>query len=97
MLPGWGSVEPTEKEEKMEDIIRMSKRDVDMTSEQYEHILSIVRKFAFEATEKYEKGCAEHGGGLWEVPAEDILEMAIEEAIDQVVYLMTLRDKLKGG
>ena len=43
---------------------------------------------------KYMKGVKEHGGNLWEVPVEDLLENAIDEAIDQVVYLLTLKQCL---
>ena len=74
--------------------IRMkSKKYTDMTSEQYEHIMKLNQQFADEATEKYEKGCIEHGGGMWNMTKEELLDEAIQEAIDQVIYLMTLRDK----
>lgn len=41
---------------------------------------------------KYMRGQAEHGGRLWE--KKGLIDMAIEEAIDQVVYLLTLKDQL---
>lgn len=41
---------------------------------------------------KYAAGQAEHGGQLWRKTG--IIDMAIEEAVDQVIYLLTLRDQL---
>lgn len=41
---------------------------------------------------KYERGQREHGGRLWRKAG--IIDMAIEEAVDQVIYLLTLRDQL---
>ena len=43
---------------------------------------------------KYRKGAAEHHGELLQVPALEILDQAIDEAIDQVVYLLSLKEKL---
>lgn len=47
---------------------------------------------------KYRKGAEAHsheyGGELLSVPSLLILDHAIEEAIDQVVYLLSLREKL---
>lgn len=42
--------------------------------------------------DKYLKGQREHGGELWR--KRGIIDMAIEEAVDQIVYLLTLRDQL---
>ncbi len=44
--------------------------------------------------DKYEIGQKEHGGNLWEKDTLFLVDQAIDEAIDQVVYLTTLRDKL---
>lgn len=41
---------------------------------------------------KYLKGQKEHGGELWR--KRGIIDMAIEEAIDQAVYLLTLKEQL---
>lgn len=43
---------------------------------------------------KYRKGQKEHGGDLWRMPLEDLLDNAILEAVDQVVYLLTARERL---
>lgn len=41
---------------------------------------------------KYKAGQREHGGRLWR--KKGIVDMALEEAVDQVIYLLTLRDQL---
>lgn len=64
-----------------------------MTVEQATHIDEILREFSSEARAKYEAGQEEHGGNLWE--KRGMLTHAIEEAIDQVVYLYTLRRQLR--
>ena len=43
--------------------------------------------------DKYRKGAAEHGGHLWE--KENLIDEAINEAIDQVVYLLTLKEQMQ--
>lgn len=43
--------------------------------------------------QKYLRGQAEHGGQLWQ--KSGLLDMAIDEAIDQVIYLLTLREQLR--
>lgn len=53
------------------------------------HRETLVRKFTEDFRAKYDKGQAEHGGKLWEHP--DLLRSAIEESLDLVAYLYTLR------
>lgn len=60
------------------------------------HIAELGKEFCLAMADKYTKGVREHGGHLWDVSEEQLLEMAIEEAIDQVVYLLTLRGKRHG-
>lgn len=67
-----------------------------MTDQQGEHITSLINQFGDLAFAKYEKGTIEHGTNLWENPSQNILDFAIEEAIDQVVYLLTLKEQLYG-
>lgn len=67
-----------------------------MTNEQHEHIGKIVLDFSRKANEKYEKGVIEHGGNLWEHETLWLVEQAMDEAIDQYVYLYTLREKIRG-
>lgn len=64
-----------------------------MTAE--EHAQKIAKLFSDLMLPKYLKGAEEHGGHLWEFSKTKLLDNAIDEAIDQVVYLFTLRDQLK--
>lgn len=64
---------------------------LEMTPEQENHLQSIKDEFVSLVDAKYRKGQAEHGGDLME--KDGILDMAIEEAIDLVVYLLTLKHK----
>lgn len=57
-----------------------------------EHLMSIIEQAIDRIDRKYRKGDKEHGGQLWE--KKDIIEMAIDEAIDQVVYLITLKQQI---
>lgn len=60
-----------------------------------EHLKHIKSEVVSILDNKYRKGQSEHGGNLWE--HQGLLEEAINEAIDQCTYLITLRDKLKQG
>jgi hypothetical protein len=55
------------------------------------HLTRILSEFNADARAKYEAGQEEHGGNLWEKPG--MIEHALAEAIDLVVYLYTLRDQ----
>ena len=59
------------------------------------HIGRILAQFSADAHAKYALGQQEHGGSLWEKPG--MIEHAIEEAIDLVVYLYTLREQRERG
>jgi len=65
-----------------------------MTPEQEEHLLSIKSKFVTLVDSKYRKGQAEHGGDLIDKTLGELVDLAIDEAIDQVVYLTTIKQKL---
>lgn len=67
-----------------------------MTPEQETHLKHIKSNFASKVDKKYREGQKEHGGDLIHSPALTILDMAISEAVDQVVYLETLREILVG-
>jgi hypothetical protein len=64
-----------------------------MTKEQEKHLLKIKQQFDIAVDYKYRKGQKEHGGNLFDNSPEHLLDCAIEEAIDLLVYLLTLRDK----
>lgn len=62
-----------------------------MTNEHYEHLQRLLVFLEARLTDKYIKGQKEHGGALWE--KTDLLDQAIEEAIDLCVYLITLKEQ----
>jgi hypothetical protein len=62
-----------------------------MNQDHIDHANSIAEEFTKLMLAKYEKGTIEHGGNLWE--KENLLDEAINEAIDQVVYLLTLKQQ----
>ena len=57
----------------------------------------IVKQFSREHKAKYFMGAIEHtdNGLLQEVPPAKLVEFAIEEVLDLVSYLYTLRDNLE--
>jgi hypothetical protein len=66
----------------------------EMTIEQELHLQSIKDYFISSVDIKYRKGQAEHGGNLFDMSTITLLDCAIDEALDQVVYLVTLRQRL---
>lgn len=66
-----------------------------MDLEHEAHLARILGQFSADAHAKYQAGQREHGGKLWEKPG--MLDRAIEEAIDMVVYLYTLREQRDKG
>lgn len=65
-----------------------------MTPEQEEHLARIKNEFDNLVDDKYRKGQAEHGGNLTDVEIPKLVQFALDEAIDQVVYLLTIKNKL---
>lgn len=65
-----------------------------MTEAQERHLQEIKTEFMRLVDSKYRKGQAEHGGDLFSLSDLKLLECAIDEAIDQVVYLLTLRQNI---
>lgn len=65
-----------------------------MTPQQELHLKQIKDQFISLADKKYRKGQAEHGGNLMDASDMQLIEWAIDEAIDQIVYLVTLKEKL---
>ena len=64
-----------------------------MTKKQTEHLTDLMLEFNNILKKKYAKGAKQHGGNLWE--KKDLIDMAIEEAVDQVTYLLTLKQQIK--
>ncbi len=67
-----------------------------MNPAQEAHLARVKAEFAVITDAKYRAGAAEHGGELLDLPESMILDLAIEEAVDQVVYLLSLKEKLTG-
>lgn len=67
-----------------------------MTPDQEAHLASIIKRAAEATDKKYRAGQAEHGGNLWEVPIGALVDNAIDEAIDQLAYLLSIKDHLTG-
>lgn len=65
-----------------------------MTPEQEAHLRTVKIDFYSIVDAKYRKGQEEHGGDLTDMPVLKLIDSAIEEAVDQFVYLTTLRHKL---
>ena len=65
-----------------------------MTEDQEKHLAEIQNAFYKHCDAKYRKGQEEHGGDLFEKTPLELLDMAIDEAVDQVVYLFTLKQTL---
>ena len=66
-----------------------------MNDIQANHLRKILNTTERLLSDKYIKGTKEHDSNLSEdYSASQILDMAIEEAIDQVTYLLTLREKV---
>jgi hypothetical protein len=64
-----------------------------MTGEQEKHLRLIQNQLALLVDNKYRNGQKEHGGNLFDMDPNRLLDEAIGEAIDQVVYLLTLKSK----
>jgi hypothetical protein len=65
-----------------------------VTRAQEAHLARVKKKFVLLVDAKYRAGAAEHGGELLALPDLIILDFAIDEAIDQIVYLLSLRERL---
>jgi hypothetical protein len=66
-----------------------------MTEEQNNHLTGLLEWLTPYLSSKYIKGAEEHKTVLHrDYTAKQLADMAIEEAIDQLVYLYTLRSKL---
>jgi hypothetical protein len=67
-----------------------------MTPDQEAHLKRIKENFDTLVDLKYRKGQREHGGDLSSKSALDLLDEAINEAVDQIVYLETVREIIVG-
>lgn len=65
-----------------------------MTQDQERHLNIIKEQFELKVDKKYRAGQSEHGGDLWTMDLLKLVDNSIDEAIDQFVYLTTLREQL---
>ena len=66
-----------------------------MTNEQELHLSTIKILFEKWVDGKYRNGQSRHGGNLFDMSALQLIDNAIDESVDQFVYLITLRNKLQ--
>ncbi len=66
-----------------------------MTDTQVKHLNKIAEEAHTLLVQKYVRGAEEHKSSLSEdYTALELLDEAINEAVDQMVYLLTLKEKL---
>lgn len=66
-----------------------------MTLAQELHLRRVKDDFLAKVDAKYRRGAQEHGGEMLDYTLRQLLEFALEEAIDQVTYLQTAIEKLE--
>ena len=64
-----------------------------MTREQQIHLDHIKRTIIRRVDAKYKRGAKEHGGNLLNMNGLRILDEAIDEATDLMIYLLTERQR----
>jgi hypothetical protein len=66
-----------------------------LTSDQKQHLVRLFCQIEDRVDARYRAGAKEHGDCLTDKSPSFLLDAAIEEAVDQLVYLLTLKDALK--
>jgi hypothetical protein len=66
-----------------------------MKEAQATHLHKIVEEARKAITEKYTRGAEEHGTILSDQPLLALADFIVDEAVDQLVYALTLRDSLE--
>lgn len=74
----------------------LTKSKYTITKAHRDHAAEIATYFTKREIPKYTAGVKEHGGNIWELTALELVDNALEEAVDQFVYLYTLKQKLEG-
>lgn len=67
-----------------------------MSVDQEAHLSHILGRVSERLQDKYRAGHAEHGGDLWDQSVLTLVDAGIDEALDQLAYLLTVREKLVG-
>ena len=65
-----------------------------MTEESESHLAFLKKEIADLVEIKYTLGAQEHGGDLTDMPVGKLIDEAIQENIDSLVYLLTAKQKL---
>jgi hypothetical protein len=68
-----------------------------MTELQDKHLDWITDAIRNRIEVKYRQGQHEHGGNLWDIPVIGLVDNAIDEALDQLTYLITIKQLLLSG
>lgn len=66
-----------------------------MSTKEELHKKQILNPFVEGFIKKYDKGVAEHGGGLYRKPLTKILDWGYEEILDFVCYYSTVQQHIK--
>jgi hypothetical protein len=69
---------------------------MEMPVEAEQHLNRVLAESMRRIDAKYRAGQAEHGGCLPRAGVGVLLDSAVDEAVDQLVYLLTLRELLTG-
>jgi len=69
--------------------------DNQFTASHLQHLQQIKAVAADMIDDKYRRGQAQHGGNLWGMSTARIVEASLEEATDQMTYLLTLRQQTR--
>lgn len=67
-----------------------------MNERSEQHLARLKSETVEDMDTKYRRGNLEHSNDLQDMDALQLIDEAISEATDQIVYLRTLRDKLVG-
>lgn len=65
-----------------------------MTEQQEKHLNELKTIIGILLNNKYRKGQEVHQGNLFDLSVGELLDEAINEAIDQITYLLTAKSKL---
>jgi hypothetical protein len=65
-----------------------------MTEKQDNHLRQLQTEISRILNDKYRAGAVQHGGNLQDLSVSELLDEAINEAIDQLTYLLTAKEKL---
>ncbi len=66
-----------------------------MTPQQEQHLQEVLKAASSLIETKYRAGQAQHGGDLFTKTPSELIDEAILEAVDQIVYLLTAKNNLQ--